>query len=295
MANRSPEAVDSAAVEGLNTTSSRFHGAPDVEAALGYSNASNMYGERVLFIGDLSDRWNITSAMSGQGADVTVVDTYTEGNPLKQVKKNSKVFQGKKYDRAAVAMTSAFRGPEARVELFKTIAQNVDFKKGGRMGVTALDFSDFEADSAKSENDTVKAIADLNKRFFETVGFDRNSGASLEAEVGQAIKGKKNLTAEVTVNQRPKGSEHWSEIQDLLAFQVDIIDNAVLSLPPDPIASLIPHPAGNLLKFKRNLLVLKAQILSLQPSVGEILTLPVEDRPETLPPRVITAVVTEKE
>jgi hypothetical protein len=295
MSRRSPEAVDSVAVGGLNTTSARYHGAPDVEGALGYSNSTNMYGERVLFVGDLSDRWNITSAMSGQGAEVTVVDTYTEGNPMTRVKKNSKVLEGKKYDRAVVAMTSAFREPKARVGLFKDIARKVDFKNGGRLGVTALDFTDFETDSAASDNETVKAIADLNKRFFETVGFDRNSGATLENEVGQAVKGNKNLKVEVEINQRPKGREHWAEVQDLLAFQVDIIDNAVKSLPPDFIASLIPHPAGKLLTFKRNLLVLKAQIVALQPSVAEIVALPVEERPETLPPRVFTAVVTEKE
>lgn len=295
MSTRKSEAVNWAEIAQHSTEVSRYHGAQDVENALGFSNLSNFYGERVLSIGDMSDRWNITERMRAQSADVTVVDTYTEGNPLKRVKANSEVFKGKKYDRAVVAMTSAFRGPKARVELFDSIVRKVDFKKGGRMGVTALDFQNFDEDSAQSDNQTVRAIADLNKRFFETVGFDRNSGRELEAEVGAAIREKKNLQVEVTVNERPKSNKHWEEVKDLIAFQIDVINNAVQSLPPDAIARLIPHPTGNLLTFKRNLLVLKAEMLALKPSVAEILTLPVEDRPETLPPRIFTAVVTQKE
>lgn len=282
MFTRRRETVDYAEVARHNAEVSQYHGAPDVEKALGFSNLANFYGQRILSIGDVSDRWNITERMRGQGAEVTVVDTYTDGNPIKRVRPSSSVFAGKKFDRAVVAMTSAFRSPKGRVELFQAIVRKVDFKNKGRMGVTALDFGNFEEDAAGSDNQTVRDIADLNKRFFEAVGFDRNSGRNLAAEVGEAIKGKKNLQVEVEVNDRPKGKEHWDEVKDLLAFQINIIDKAVKSMPA-------------FMKQKAALLTLRAEIVALQPSINEILALPVEDRPDALPPRIYRAVVTQKD
>lgn len=282
MSKRAPEAVATAEAQQFNPEVARYHGASDVEKALGYSSSGNMYGERVLFIGDLSDRWNITSGMNGQGAEVTVVNTYADGNPMKRVKPTSKEFNGKKYNRAVVAMTSALRAPKARVELFDSIVRKTDFKNGGRVGVVALDYGSFQEDAAESNDPAVLQLAVLTKRFLDATEFDSRSGQALEAEVGQAIQGKKNLEATVTVNERPKGREHWGEVDDLIAFQVGVLGNALKN-------PLLPG------EMRRKFNILQAELRTFRSSIAEILLLPEDGRPELLPPRIVSAVVTQKE
>lgn len=282
MSNAKPETVNWAEIARHGKEVSRYHGAPDVEYVLGYSNSANFYGERVLSIGDMGDRWDIADRMRGQGADVTVIDTFTDGRPDKRVKPNSKIFEGKKYDRTVIAMTGALRNPKERVQLFDSVLRKTDFKNGGRMGITALDYSSFQEDAAENGDANVLQLAVLSKKFLDLTQFDSRSGATLEAEVSQVIEGKKNLQADVTVNERAKGREHWGEVDDLLAFQTEVLDGALKNpfLPTE---------------VRRNFNVLQAEIRTFRSSVAEILSLPLEDRPELTPPRIVRAVVTQKE
>lgn len=278
------------------TEISRYHGAEDVEYALGFANSANFFGKRVFLGGDLTDRWTIAERMRGQGADVSVLDTYTYGNPQKRNRALSESLKGKKFDSAALAMVPAFHDSKERVALMKKVGNRIDFKHNGRFGVTMLDFENFETHAANSENQTVRDLGALNADLFTTVGFDRNAGRNLEAELNVAFAGKKDVQVLVTRNERTETTDDWKEIADLLEFQESIVDKALAGLPPAFIMATVARgakgPNGvSLLEFKKKLNVLKARINSLKQPVRETVALPEEERPKTQPPVIYRGVV----
>jgi hypothetical protein len=269
----------------------RFHGASDVEYALGYSNLANFYGTRAFLGGDLPDRWTIAEKMHALGAEVSVVDTYDYGNPQKRNGALKEGLKGKKFDTAVLAMVPAFHDSKERVSLFKRVANRVDFKNGGRFGVTMLDFENFENHATKSDNQTVRDLGALNANLFSTVGFDRNAGRNLEAELNVAFAGQKDIQVEVSRSERPENNTDWKELEDLLAFQESIVQKALKSLPPwlimKTFASGAKGPNGeSLIEFKKKLNLLKAEINALKQPVRDILVLPEAERPKTQPPLV---------
>lgn len=150
------------------------------------------------------------------------------------------------------------------------------------MGVTALDYSSFQEDAAENGDANVLQLAVLSKKFLDLTNFDSRSGATLEAEVGQVIKSRKNLEAEITINERQKGREHWGEVDDLVAFQIEVLDGALKN----------PFLPG---QVRRDFSLLQGELRTFRSSIAQILSLPSEERPELVPPRIVRAVVTQKE
>lgn len=305
MAETKTEAVQ-VPLEKVTVNATRFHGAPDAEFVIDFSNSSNFYGQRVLLRGNIDDRWDIVDRMrGGQGAEVVASSVYDEGNPQKRPEAGSKLYAGGKFDRIAVANIGGFLSPADRVKEFKYLVSRTKLKEGGMLGVTAFDFENFESHAAKSENETVRRIGALSKAFAETTGLDRLAGRSLKDEAEAAIQGNNKLQAEVLVNKRPVGREDWPELKDLLAFQKGIIDRALKGLPPDvafktflvgDILRGIKLPNGlSLFEFKTALKNHRQEIESLEPAVSAILELPAEERPETEPPLIYRSVISHKD
>jgi hypothetical protein len=271
---------------------SRFHGAPDVESVVGLTEGANFRKKKVLFVGDIPKRWDITKRLKRLGAKVTVVDTYTDGNPMKRVKPSSKELKGKMYDHTVLAMVGAFRTPIERIALIQANVESTDIERGGSFGMTALNFTNFEEHAAKGDVEINKHLADLNASFFETVNFNRYAGFTSAAEVRAAVGERSDFQVTETVNIRPEGTQYWPEIYDLLEFQESVIVDALKGVKMAPGFARPKELRGkSIAEFKRDLHAVNARIIATKERLRDILSIDEEKRPLSQPPAIHRVVV----